>query len=158
MAQEERNRLVEWLELLRDQLPVAREHARKWLVAVREDPRLIWQTPAVRYAIYGLAGLVFLWIGFGLADVMAPVPAAATKPQATSADFHVVCTRDRCGHHFVIHREFGFRKFPVVCPKCRQKTGVQACRCYSPACRGRWVAPVTAEGGRKCPHCGRNLP
>lgn len=158
MAQEDPSRLIEWLELGRKQVPVLRQSIEDWLKEARKEPRMIWETPAVRYAAYGLVGLMLLWMGLGLANAVAPAPTAATKPKATSADFHVVCTNRACGHHFVIHRDFGFRKFPVVCPKCGQKTGVHARRCYSPSCRGRWVAPVRRDGTLTCPHCSRELP
>ena len=158
MDQEDRNRFVEWLGLLRKQAPVARQHAEDWLEEVRNEPRLIWDTAVVRYATYGLVALVLLWMGLGLADAVSPVPAAATKPKATSADFHAMCTNRACKRHFVIHREFGFRKFPGVCPKCGEKTGGEARRCYSPNCQGRWVAPRQIDGVRKCPRCRNELP
>ena len=112
----------------------------------------------MRYATYGLAAVVLCWFGLGLADAMSPVPVALTKPKATSADFHVMCTNRSCNRHFVIHREFGFRKFPVACPKCKKKTGAEARRCHSPTCQGRWIAPRLVDGVRKCPYCRNELP
>jgi hypothetical protein len=158
MAQEDPNRLSEWFELGRKQVPVVRQSVEDWLQEVRREPRMIWETRAVRYATYGLVGLVLLRMALGLAGAVGPASTPPTKPRATSADFHVVCTNRACGRHFVIHREFGFRKFPVVCPKCQQKTGVRARRCYSPSCRGRWVAPVRRDGALSCPHCNQELP
>ena len=158
MAQEERNRLVEWYQVLRKQGPIARQRVEEWGKAVRAEPRLAWEVPAIRYVTYGLGGLVLLWVVLHVAHWFAPPPPVAAKPRATSADFHVVCGNEECGHHFVIHREFGFKKFPVVCPRCGQKTGMQAQRCNSSTCKGRWVAPVRVDGVRRCPHCGRELP
>lgn len=158
MAQEGRNRLVEWYQVLRKQVPIARQRVEDWGKAVRAEPRLAWETPALRYLVYGLAGLLLLWVVLGVAHSIAPPPPATARPQTTSADFHVVCANRQCGYHFVIHREFGFSKFPVVCPKCEQRTGMQARRCNSPTCRGRWVAPERVDGVLRCPHCAAEIP
>ena len=156
MAQERPNRLAEWLLLIRKQSPVVREHFAAWIEAVREEPRLAWETSAVRYAVYGFAGILLIWLATNLSGWIAP-PAPNAKPTATTADFHVVCSDPNCGYHFVIHRPFGFHKFPVECPKCKRETGVSARRCNSPACDGRWVAPVQTDQGLKCPLCGAKL-
>lgn len=125
MAQERPNRLTEWLLLTRKQVPVVRQHFENWLAAVREEPALVWQTPAVRYATYGAGGLMLVWIATWVAGGLAPPLPEDARP-ATRADFHVVCTNPECGYHFVIHRKLGFHGFPVKCPRCQQKTGTQA--------------------------------
>ncbi len=154
MAQEDPNRLVEWLLLVREQAPVVRERFGIWIAEVREEPRLIWESPAFRYATYGLVAVILAWGAMGVADMIAPPAPLSAGPIATTADFHVVCSRELCGQHFVIHKKFGFRKFPVVCPKCQQPSGLKARRCGSQACRGRWVAPEEIGGMLKCPRCG----
>jgi len=154
MAQEDHNRLAEWVVLLREQVPVVRRRLAAWAEACREEPRLIWQTSAVRYATYCLAGLIVLWSVLGVADIIAPAPLASAKPEAITADFHVVCSNPVCGHHFVVRRKFGFKGFPVQCPKCEQKTGEQARRCSSGTCQGRWVVPLRTDRGLVCPRCG----
>ncbi len=158
MAQEERNRLVEWFSVLRKQIPVVRRYCLDWFEAVREEPRLIWETDPVRYAVYGLSGLLTVWIALGVLHSVTPPPPASARPEATSADYHVVCSNRSCSHHFVIHRSFGFRGFPVKCSGCAQETGSRALRCTSTSCKGRWVAPVQTERARKCPQCGMPLP
>ena len=152
MAQEEPNRFVEWFHLLRGQVPVVRQRLKDWVEAVREEPALIWQTTTVRYAVYGLGAVVLLWGASQVAGTIAP-PATA-RPQAKTADFHVVCTNQDCRHHFVIHREFGYREFPVDCPKCQKRTGAQARPCNSATCRGRWVPLERQDGKLYCPVCG----
>ena len=154
MAQERPNPIIEWLTILRKQIPVLREHVEDWVEQVREEPALIWATPAVRYVTYGLSAMVVLWVATGIAGAITPPPPASARATATTADFHVVCADPQCGHHFVIHREFGFHRFPVQCPRCEKMTGFSARRCNSPTCLGRWVAPVEDEGGLKCPICG----
>jgi len=153
MPQEDRKRLVEWYELVRGQVPVLRRRFEDWLAAVRKEPALIWETGAVRYTVYGVGLIVLLWSVSLAADMLTPAPPAGARSAATTADFHVVCSDFQCGHHFVIHRKFGFGKFPVVCSRCQQKTGMQARRCSSTICQGRWVAPVNREGRLCCPWC-----
>ena len=157
MAQERPSRLAEWLMLVRKQMPVVREHFAAWVEAVREEPRLAWETSAVRYAVYALAGVVLVWLATSMTGWLAPPPPPSARPTATTADFHVVCSDPNCGYHFVIHRKFGFRDFPVECPQCKRGTGVSARRCNSPSCNGRWAAPSQAEKGLQCPHCGAKL-
>ncbi len=154
MAQEDRNRLGEWLILLRKQIPILRHQFADWVETVKEEPILIWQTPAIRYTVYGLAVVVLLWGVAQVAGSLAPAPPPGAKQVATTADFHVVCSDRQCAEHFVIHRKFGFRKFPVTCPRCKKNTGRQARRCNSAICQGRWVAPARVERILQCPQCG----
>ncbi len=154
MAQENPSRLVEWLLLVRKQVDVTRQRLEDWLAAVREEPVLIWETLAVRYAVYGLVGVVLMWGVTRIPGMLTPPPPADARPAAVTADFHVVCSGAQCGHHFVIHRSFGFHKFPVECSRCKGKTGVQARDCHSPTCRGRWVAPQKINGASHCSVCG----
>lgn len=155
MAQEDKHRLAEWLLIVRDSIPMARERLGIWFGAVREEPSLFWQTVSIRYATYALGLLALLWGVGALAGMLAPALPANAKPAAVSADFHVICAESACGHHFMIHREFGFGKFPVACPKCEKKTGRHALRCFANHCQGAWVAPVEKEGRLHCPDCDR---
>ena len=155
MTQEDPKPWVEWLELARAQVPVLRERYNRWREAVRKEPMLVWQTPGVRYGVYGLGGLLLLWITSGLLGMLTPPAPPEAAETARTADYHVVCTSEQCEYHFVINRRFGFRQFPVVCPKCQQKTGAQARRCNSATCMGRWVAPQEVDGTLRCPRCGR---
>lgn len=155
MAQEHPKPWNEWLDAARTQTSILRERLDEWLAAVREEPVLIWQTTGVRYATYGVGGLIVLWMASGVLGILVPPPPENARPAAGTADFHVVCMDPDCGYHHVIHREFGFRKFPVVCPKCEQRTGARARPCNSKACGFRWVAPQEVEGTLRCPRCGR---
>jgi hypothetical protein len=155
MPQERPNRLVEWWLLLKRQTPLMRQYVADWFAAVREEPYLIWQTPAIRYAVYGVGGLMLVWIVTGIVSAMVPPPPAGAQPRATTADFHVLCTNPSCGEHFVINRKFGFKAFPVKCIKCGLNTGYAARKCNSSTCRGRWVVPFKEEAVHKCPHCGK---
>ncbi len=158
MAQERRNRLVEWYEVLRKQAPVVREAVTDWITAVREEPRLLWETPAVRITTYVIGGLAFVWIAASLASSIVPPPPSGAKPIARTADFHVTCANPECHHHFVVHRPMGFRKFPIKCPDCNQEAGMRARRCNSDTCRGRWVPDRQSDGSTACPFCGDEKP
>lgn len=157
MAQERPSRLSEWLMLLRERGPVVREQFREWLDEVREEPRLIWESPAVRYVAYAVGALVVFYVVSATARSISPPPPPQAGPRAITADFHVLCANDSCRHHFLIHRKFGFRGFPVTCPSCERKSGLRARKCNSPSCRGRWVAPTEGGNEPKCPRCGDSL-
>ena len=153
MAQEDRNRLVEWWLAIRAHAPTIRTYLSDWTEAVREEPILIWHTPAIRYTAYSLGGLILVWIVTGVVSMLTPPPPASARPMATTADFHVVCAHPDCGHHFVINKEFRFRAFPLTCSQCKRTTGLKARRCNSESCRGRWVAPSLDGEAQRCPQC-----
>lgn len=157
MAQEKPNPLSEWLSVARTNAPAAREHFHDWLTAVREEPRLLWETPVIRFTTYGIGGLLIAWLVTFTVSLFVPPPPAGTKAQAVTADYHVVCSEPSCGHHFVIHRPFGFHAFPVQCPACKRDSGAGARRCPSPKCAGLWVAPAMKENHATCPRCGTVL-
>jgi hypothetical protein len=140
-----------YIDALKAWLPTVRIRLVAWAEACREEPTLIWQTPAVRYTVYGLGGLLTVWMVGAFIGMFAPADAI---PRARTADFHVVCTNPRCGHHFLINRKFGFDDFPVKCPRCAQITGAQAIRCNGGPRDGAWVAASTdAEGRWYGPDC-----
>lgn len=157
MAQEKPNPVGEWVHLARRNAPVVRAHFGEWIAAAREEPRLVWETPAIRYTIYGIGGILVAWLLTYAIGLFVPPPPASAKPEATTADFHVVCASPACAHHFQINRPFGFSKFPVQCPSCKQATGVSARRCSSQSCGNRWVAPVQKDGTLVCSRCGGPL-
>lgn len=157
MAQEYPNRLAEWIVILRKKLPVARQHFNDWIETVRDEPILLWETSAIRYATYGLGLALVVWIAMqGLEMFVLPIPSNA-GPTTTTADFHVVCSDAECEYHFVIHRTFGFKKFPIDCSQCRRRTGAKARKCNSSECLGRWIAPDKRDHVLYCPICGKQF-
>ena len=157
MAQEKPNRFVEWLLIARENIPVLRRRLSAWGEAVREEPILIWQTRGIRYSVYSIALIILLWGTSSISNSMAGITPENKKARATTGDFHVVCSRADCEHHFVIHRAFGFDDFPVKCSKCEQQTGAAARRCTSQECQGRWTAPEPRDGQPYCPYCGESF-
>ena len=157
MTQDNPNRLAEWLLILRARMPVARAHLAGWVAEVRAQPILLWETPAIRYTTYGLGVIVFAYLLSFLAGSISPPLPKDSRPQATQADFHVVCANESCGHHWVLRRKFGFDDFPVKCPRCEQGTGVMALKCNSDRCRGRWVAPKWVYETPYCSICGQPI-
>jgi len=141
MAQEKPSKLSEWGDAIRAHAPEVRRAAGVWVGRVREEPLLLWEPPAVRYAVYVVGAIVAVWlINFAIHAFAPPLPVAA-GPGATTADFHVICSNPACGKHFVVHRKFGFRGFPVACPFCKQKTGLRAVPCTADTCTQQWVLP-----------------
>jgi len=154
MAQEDPNRIADWINILRKQIPVARQHFVEWIESVREEPIHFWETPAVRYATYGLSFTLVVWVLVSGMNFFVPPPPPDAQPVSSTADFHVVCNDPECDHHFVIHRKFKFKNFPVDCSKCRRITGMQARKCNTSYCKGRWIAPYKTDDGLTCPTCG----
>jgi hypothetical protein len=157
MAQEKPNRLAEWLLIARSNYPLLRRRLAAWAEAVREEPGLIWQTRASRYTIYSIGLLILLWGTSTVSNSLAGAAPESIPDRATTGDFHAVCSRAACEHHFVVHREFGFDDFPVKCSKCGQETGMAARRCTSQECNGRWTAPEAHGGNLLCPYCGQSF-
>jgi hypothetical protein len=158
MAQERPNRLAEWLMLLRRNAPIARAQLKDWTSEVRQEPGLLWETPAIRYAAYGVIGVVVSWVVVLFVGFLTPPPPAGARDAAATADFHVVCADPACGYNFVIRREFGFGGFPVMCDRCKQQQGMPGRMCYSALCQGRWVAPLKVDDKQKCPMCHTFFP
>ena len=74
MAQEKPNRLAEWVVLLRHQIPVWRDRTARWFDAVRDEPILVWHTPAVRYGVYAVGGALGTWLLATAANMFLPAP------------------------------------------------------------------------------------
>ena len=157
MAQEKPNPIKEWLALLKEQWPVVREQLGVWVQRVREDPHLLWRNP--RSALRHLHHLrpTGLWIVSGLTASLLPAVEPEIQDEVQLADFHVICSDEACGHHFVIRKPPGFHRFPVKCPKCEQEIGMRALPCNSSTCQGKWVIPEEIDGQLHCPVCGAPL-
>ncbi|MEE9295882.1 MAG: hypothetical protein V3W34_13100 [Phycisphaerae bacterium] len=157
MPAPQRNQWAEMWEAARERTSTASHQLRQWGVAVREEPVLIWQTPAVRYGLYALGGLVlFLVLKTAMGMLQLPTP-EHFQPRAKTAHFQVLCSNPACGKYFVIERRFKFRKFPVTCPYCREPSGHRALRCTSKTCRGGMVIAVEEDGRLYCSKCGEPI-
>ena len=158
MPPQQQNRLVAWYLLVKDEwLPGQWQRLVAWSAAARREPYLIWQTPQIRYAVYGLGALAGVWLLVWMATLLEPAPSQGVRSRAQTANFHVVCSNPQCKHHFVIVRKFGFKRFPVTCTRCDQKSCQRARRCFSPTCNRRFVIPITSEARLRCSECGADL-
>ena len=157
MAQEDPNRLVEWFEAARERWPEVRQSIVDWIEDVRSEPQLLLESRTVRMTAAGIALVVAALLLSWMARSCSPIPPGATEVVAETADFHVVCRHEDCAYHFVVHRDFGFHRFPVGCPRCDRLTGERARRCFSASCRGRWVPPEQDDEERFCPRCGERF-
>ena len=114
MAQEKPSRLADWVVAIRHHAPTVQRRAQDWLRACMQEPRLIWEAAAIRYATYLAAGLLLVWLARWTVELLTPPPPPNARPRATTADLHVVCVNHDCNAHFVDNREFGFSDFPVA--------------------------------------------
>ena len=117
MPAEKESRIAMWLEAVRAWAPTVRIRFAEWWTLVRQEPILLWHTPAIRYAAFAIGlvlalGLVTWVVG----AFVPPLPPGTTEP-ARTAQFHVLCADPTCAHHFVIERKFRFDDFPVACPR-----------------------------------------
>jgi hypothetical protein len=147
-----RDRWTEWRQIARERIEVARHGLREWADACREEPVLIWQTPAVRYTVYSIGALVIILILRGAVGLLEP-KGVSHQPRAATANFDVICDNAECQHTFAIQRKFKFRKFPVTCPHCNERTGQRALRCPSESCRGRLARTIKKDDGWYCAEC-----
>ncbi|MFQ6048642.1 MAG: hypothetical protein ACE5K7_04690, partial [Phycisphaerae bacterium] len=121
---------------------------------VRDDPRLILQSPTVRAVLIAVGVGAAVLVVLGLIHAATPtLPGGPGRP-ATTGSFQVQCTNEACNYRWTIKRDLEFDGWPVTCPRCGQKSGYRLLRCPNPDC-GRWVVPlVEPSGRRKCPKCG----
>ncbi len=152
-----RNRWSEWWEIARERHEAVRVGFNNWFEACREEPTLIWQTPAVRYTTYVVGLLIAALMVRAVIEAIQPIPTDAMTPRADTAHFDVICTNPDCGRHFIIDRKFGYDNFPVRCPYCNQESGRHALRCNSDRCRGRLVPTIESDGEYRCPICGEPI-
>jgi hypothetical protein len=157
MPVEEPGKISQWMHAFRMWLPSARQRSAEWYETVREEPALVWHTPAVRYGLYAIGALVLvLIVQWGIGFLSAGGP--EVQPPAKTASFHVLCSTPNCRYHFVINRKFGFDSFPVECPKCHQETGQRAYQCFSKTCNGRWTYGTQVNKQTICARCREPLP
>lgn len=136
-------------------LPAVKPLLQERYAPVREAPRLLWTFPEVRYPAYVIGALLTVWLVRSSIRAVNPVPESQMQPLATTGDFQVLCTNEQCGEEFVINRPFKFDDFPVDCPRCHQKTGCRALRCYSKTCRGLVVPTDIIRGNSVCRRCNQ---
>lgn len=156
MAQEDPSSFSEWLSIMRQNAPHARERLVQWVRQVRAEPQLLWTTPSARYATYAILIVIGLFAASRLSAAI--FVGGESGGPAKTADFHVLCNNPECGYHWVIKKEFGFDDFPVTCPKCKKESGLRAIKCNSKTCHGRWVIVGEDEKGRFCSRCGKSFP
>ncbi|NOX59187.1 MAG: hypothetical protein GXP29_10065 [Planctomycetes bacterium] len=143
------------LDAIREGVPAAKAKFGEWCETCREEPTLIWQTPAIRYVTYAVVGLVGVLTVSAVANSC--VPNIDVQERATTTDHRVMCTNTDCANTFVVDRPFGFDDFPVTCPKCSKQTGERSVRCNSETCKGRWIVRDRRGDRFVCPHCETDL-
>ncbi|MBN1343351.1 MAG: hypothetical protein JXQ73_11760 [Phycisphaerae bacterium] len=151
-------RLMHVLEAFRVWLPTASQDARRLAEEVREDPRGVLQSTAVRVGIIMIGGLTLVLIVYKAGIWLAP---PVENPQtAEVVPFRVKCLNPQCEWSKApgtVNFEIDFNDWPTTCPKCQQKTLYPYVCCHNKECR-KWVVPKILEDGTKvCPRCGAKL-
>lgn len=126
------------------------ERWRAWRAELREDPTVLWRTPAIRLGGLALAGIALLAAAHVLTAALTPAaaPGALQAPTRT-ATLYVACTNPACLTSFVTRQPMDFRDWPLECPQCGQSSVYRATVCR--AC-GQWFATVPGSS-KECPHC-----
>jgi len=70
-------------------------------------------------------------------------------------DYVLKCSRAECGDEFTTKLAAGYKKFPVKCPKCGERSAFILTRC--PACNAPYALDLKHPLD-KCPKCGADLP
>jgi hypothetical protein len=136
------SKIAMWIHALREYAPTLRVRAAESWGAIRENPAAIWYSPATRYAAIAIGGVIaILIIRVVVGALTPPLPEGAGKPSDTAV-FYVICNNETCEKHnrpMAIQRKTKFKRFPVTCPHCNQKTCYRALRETSGPNKGQWV-------------------
>lgn len=127
---------------------------RRWREAVREDPLLIWRTPAVRIALFALLAVVLFLFARWAIPTFTPAAGGRNFEKATdTATLFVACSRTECLDQRSIRLPMDpstwKERWPLTCEKCGQKSVYRAQRCAE--CRKFFA--TAPEGPPGCPHC-----
>lgn len=125
-----------------------RERYRAWQLEVKDDPTLLWRTPAIRITFYLILGIAILfaarWATHTLVDAGASVDPAKKK-----ATLFVACTNPECLKSGNSSVAMDFKEWPLKCDTCGQPTVYRATLCK--VCRNWYaIAPAGTDG---CPFC-----
>lgn len=127
---------------------------RRWREAVREDPLVIWRTPAVRIAVFVILAVVAFFGARWAIPTFTPAAGGRNFEKATdTATIFVACTRPDCLDQRSVKLPMDpanwKERWPLACEKCGQKSVYRAQRCAE--CRRFFATAPGAPAG--CPHC-----
>ena len=119
-----------------------------WQAELKDDPTLLWRTPAVRIGLYLILGIALLlsvrWATHSLAGA-----GAGADPARKMATVFVACTNPECLKSGSARVAMDFKEWPLKCETCGQLTVYRATICKT--CRN-WYA-VGPSGPEGCPFC-----
>lgn len=123
---------------------------RQWRADIRDDPWIIWRSPATRIGIWCALGLVLILIIQAGIDWTRPADVKQHLDKATPwTTLFVSCANPLCRHSFTAHTAMDFRNWPMSCEKCGARSVYRATRCTR--C-GQWYALAPGQGPG-CPNC-----
>jgi hypothetical protein len=135
---------------LRERAAKLRGNLRQWSADVREDPGLLWRTPAIRVAFWLGVGLVAFFAARFAANAILPADADAEFKQPTQlATLYVACINPECRESYTTRQPMNFSAWPLTCRKCGRATVYRATLC--PTCH-HWFATVPGRE-HNCPFC-----
>ncbi|MBK9126967.1 MAG: hypothetical protein IPM13_04115 [Phycisphaerales bacterium] len=148
-------RLQDVPHLLRDRLDALPDRWAAWREAFREDPALLFRTPAFRILLWIVGGLILLFAAQALIRGLTPPGAQGAGERATPwAVLYVACSDPACLHATSTRQARDFKAWPLTCEQCGKRTVYRAAQCATCA---RWFAVGPGEAA-VCPHCARTAP
>lgn len=136
--------------LIREKVGELGESVQTWKADLRENPAQFLASPLVRIPFWIVVGIVLLLLGRAAISAWTPTQAGRNFEQATTtATVYVACTNPSCLHSFQAQVPMDWKKDPLTCSKCGQKSAVRATLCSK--CR-QWYA-VPADRAAGCPLC-----
>lgn len=126
----------------------ARWHA--WREAFRENPRVIWRSPAVRLGGLALLAIVIIMGVQTLIGALAPRSGVGGGGRyLQEATLYVACTNAACRASYTTQQALDFKGWPLKCQKCGGASVYRASRCG--VCR-HWFASAPGAA-HACPFC-----
>lgn len=129
-----------------------KDRYRQWREDLKEDPSLLWRTPAIRITFYlVLAVGLILAVRWGTNTLAGA--GAANKEDVKKSTLYVSCTDPNCLKSFNATVAMDFKTWPLKCDQCGQLTVYRATLCK--VCRNWYaVAPTGPDG---CPFCRKRF-
>lgn len=110
---------------------------RQWRADLRENPRLLWRTAAVRICFWLILGLCAFLLVRAVTTSLFPTGQARPEPPTPLATLYVACTNPDCYNSYTDRQPMSFDAWPLTCRKCGRQTVYRAKPCR--ICR-RWYA------------------
>jgi len=126
----------------------------QWKADVREDPSLLWRTPAIRWSLIVLLAIGAVVTSIYVTQSLTPAAGEGWEAATRTATIYVACTDPACRRSHAAQVPMSFRDWPMKCDFCGGERVYRATLC--PRCRG-WFATAPGES-TECPLCAAAAP